>query len=435
MSPAVIGLLGLICLLSFMALGMPIAFAFLLASGLGIMFLSGVDIALSSLGRIPFVWISDFTFACIPMFILMGFVVSRAGIATDLYTAAYKWLGRLPGGLSLATVAAAGGFAGISGSTMAGAATMASIAYPEMKKYRYDPGLAAGSIAGGATLGIMIPPSLGFILYGIITETSIGKLFMAGVIPGILEILLYFVAITVVVRLRPHFAPPLPSPISLKEKLTSLRPVWTMMVLFIVVMGSIYFGICTPTEAGGIGAGGAVIIAFASRRLSVRDLIQCLGKTMDITIMTFLLLIGAMVFNVFLALSGLPMVVSDGLTNLGLPYPALIAVILAVYIPLGMFMECVSMFVLTIPIFLTTFTEAGVNLIWMGVMMVRLCEIAQITPPVGLSVYVVQGVIKDIPVERVFKGVVPFLVADIILLVILFTVPQLSLFLPNLMSG
>ena len=433
MSPSIIGSMGLIALLFFMAVGMPIGISFLLVGCIGTAILSGLDVAFSAVSRIPYTWASAYVFSCVPLFVFMGMVFSRSGIAADLYRAAFYWLGRFPGGLALASVAGCGGFAAVSGSSTAGAAAMGSICYKEMRKYGYSESLASGTLAAGGTIGIMIPPSLGFIVYGILTEQSIGKLFMAGILPGILEVLFYLFTIIVMVKIKPNLAPPAQIEITWKQKMVSLVPIWPVLTIFLFILGGIYLGIFTPTEAGGIGAGASIILTVALRRLTFKAFLEACTKTINITATIFLLFMGAMVFNVFISLSNLPQTISTLLGSVGSP-TFLVILILLLYIPLGCFLDVTSMLILTLPLFLTGLLDANINLIWFGVLTVRTAEIALLTPPIGMNVFVVKGVIKDISLEKVFLGVIPFLIADIVLLVVLFLAPNLSLFLPELMK-
>ncbi len=432
MSPLIVGWMGFLLLLTLMTMGMPIAFAFLTTGLLGITYLSGIKAALFAFGEISYHWSTVYVFICVPLFILMGFVFSRCGIARELYMVANKWLGRLPGGLGLATVGGCGLFAAVTGSSAAQAASMSAIVYPEMRRYNYDKRLAVGAIAAGGTIGIMIPPSVGFIIYALMTEASIGELFMAGIIPGILEILFYFTTIIILVKMRPDLAPLSPAPVSWKERILSLKNVWPALFIFLVVLGGIYLGIFTPVEAAGIGAGTSILMTIAMRRLTWRILIECLIDSTRVTAMIFMLIMGAMVFNTFLALSNLPQALSEILGGIG-SQGALIAVILIIYLPLGAFMDTTSMFVLTVPLYLPTLLANNINLVWFGVLAVRCSEIGLISPPVGMNVYIVKGMVKDISVEKAFEGIIPFLIADVIILALLAVFPQLSLFIPNLM--
>jgi len=432
--PWIIGVAGLVALFALMALGLPIGFAFMVVGFAGATSLAGLESAIAAVARIPFTWINEYVFTCVPLFVLTGFLISKTGIATDLFSVGNKWLGRLPGGLAMATTAAVGLFSAVSGSSTACVATMSSTCYPEMKRYRYKDSLATGCIAAGGGIDLMIPPSLGFIIFGIISEASIGKLFIAGIIPGMLQILSFFLVIHLVVRFNPSLAPlSSDAAVSWLEKVRSLRDLWPVFALFALVIGGIYLGWFTPIEAGAISSAGAFVVTLVARRLTWRNLLESLIDTASVTVIIFTLLIGAMVFNVFLTLSHLPQVVAGILNSIGTPMAGL-ALILLLYIPLGMVMDATGMIVLTVPLYLPFLTSNGIDLIWFGVLLMMLIEIGLITPPVGMNVFVVQGVVKHVPMQVIFRGMVPFLLADLAVLALLVTFPSLSLYLPNLMK-
>jgi C4-dicarboxylate transporter DctM subunit len=434
MDPAVIGVMGLLVLFGLMALGLPIGFCFLTVGFLGTAWLVGVDAALNALARVPLTWLTQYIFTCVPLFIAMGLILAQAGIARDLFDVGYKWLGRLRGGLAMATTLGVGAFSAVSGSSTACAATMSAVCFPEMKRNRYSSSLATGCIAAGAGFGIMIPPSLGFILYGIITSESIGKLLIAGILPGFIQVGSFLIAIYLLVRLRPHHAPlKFNEPIPWMEKFRSLKKLRATIFLFGLVMGGIYLGWFTPNEASAIGAAGALLLTFLQRRLTWRKLSQALLQTASITTMISILVVGAMMMSVFLALSGLPYRLAEILSQLQSP-TSIVFCILLLYIPLGMMMDAVSMIVLTLPIYQPFLVANDINLIWFGVLVIMTAEIALITPPVGMNAFVVKGVVKEVPIETIFRGMVPFLIVDFMVLTLLFLWPSLSLFLPSLMN-
>ena len=303
-----------------------------------------------------------------------------------------------------------------------------------MLKYDYHMGRAAGAIAAGGTLGIMIPPSLGFIVYGILTEQSIGKLFMAGMVPGILELLLFMLAVVILVKVKPALAPVSEFAVTWQQKFSSLFDVWPVLVIFLLIIGGIYLGVFSPVEAGGIGAAGSIILGLLMRRFTRQSFVEACLETIQITAMIFLLFMGAMVFNIFMTLSHLPQSISVLFSSIGSPQ-LLVIFILLLYFPLGCFLDVTSMLILTLPLFLPSLMQAHVNLIWFGVLAVLCAEIAMLTPPVGMNVFVVKGVVKDVSLAKVFIGVVPFLLANLILLVLLYLIPQLCLFLPQMMNG
>jgi len=349
------------------------------------------------------------------------------------YYTVYKWLGQFRGGLAMATVGACAGFAAVSGSSLATAATMGTVALPEMKKYKYDMALATGCIAAGGTLGILIPPSVVLVIYGILTEQPIGKLFLAGFIPGVLEAVFYMVTIFILCKRNPLMGPA-GERTGFKEKIVALKDTWMVLVLFVVVIGGIYVGIFSPTEAAAVGAFGALILALGRRRLSWHSFTASLLETGKTTAMVLTILIGAMLFGYFLAVTRLPYELADIAAGLAVNRYIILGAVLALYIFLGCLMIPMAMIILTIPIVFPLIIALGFNPIWFGIITVRLFEIAQITPPVGMNVFVIKGVAKDVPIETIYRGVIPFFIADIFHLAMLVALPQISLFLPNLMK-
>jgi tripartite ATP-independent transporter DctM subunit len=425
------GFIGIFFLFVLIAAKMPIGIAMGLVGLIGYCSLAGVEAGLSQLEMVPYSVGSGYLLSVVPLFILMGQFAYHSGLSQDLYETSYKWLGQYRGGLAMSTVAGCAAFAAVSGSSLATTVTIGSVALPGMKKYKYDRKLALGSIAAGGTLGILIPPSLVFILYGIMTEQSIGRLFMAGILPGVVTVALYFMTIFLLVWRFPHLGPRGPKT-SLREKILSLRNTWSMGILFGLVMGGIYFGIFTPTEAGAVGAFGAFLIGLFRRRFNWKNLFTCLLETGRTTAMILMIFIGATLFNYFLVISNLPMyfagVVSDQIHH---PYGALAAIIF-LYLALGCVMDPGSMVMVTIPIVFPIIQALGFNPIWFGVIVVLVAEIGCITPPVGINVFAVKGIAPDVPIGDIYRGILPFWFADILRLFILVLVPQLSLFLPGL---
>jgi tripartite ATP-independent transporter DctM subunit len=361
----------------------------------------------------------------------MGVIVGGAGLSGDLYNTAHKWFGRLPGGLAISTTFACGGFAAITGSSSASVLTMGTVALPEMKKFNYDPKLAAGTVAAGGTIGILIPPSLGFILYAVLTEQSIGRLFIAGIIPGIIQVLFYSALIIILCRINPLLGPRGPKA-GIKEKIYSLKNTWPVLFLFLLVIGGMYGGIFTPTEAASIGAFGSIVIVIAMRRLNIRGVFDNIMESLKLTGMILILLVGAFIFAHFLALSKLPMLLSEIVTSLGVSKYVILLAIVILYVILGMFTEIFSSIVLTIPVLYPTVMALGFDPIWFGVIMVKLMEIGLITPPIGMNVFLLAGV-TDTPMGDIFRGIVPFVLSDFVQLAFLIALPQLSLFLPGKM--
>jgi len=433
MNSLTVGIAGIAILFLLMAAGMPIAFAMGLVGLAGWCYIAGVDAAFGQLETTPFGVASEYILSVVPLFLLMGQFAFHAGISQDLYDTSYKWLGQYPGGLAMATVGGCAAFAAVSGSGVATAATMGTVALPAMKKYQYSPRLALGSLAAGGTIGILIPPSIVFILYGILTEQSIGKLFLAGLLPGVLTVIIYIITILLLVRLNPKLGPPGPAT-TLKEKFISLRQTRGMLTLFIVVMGGIYLGFFTPTEAGAVGAFGAFVLAVLKKKLSRKILYACLLDTGRTTAMLIIIFVGAMLFNYFLALTELPKMTVQLIADQALNRYGVLAAILIMYLLLGCFMDSGSMIILTIPIVYPIIESFGFDPIWFGVIIVMVAEIGAITPPVGLNVFVLKAVAPEVPVSEIFRGILPFWYADMIRLAILVMIPEISLFLPNIIK-
>jgi len=396
MSPLIVGVIGFILLVLLIFMRMPIAVAMGAIGVVGMAYILGPHAGLNLLKTAPYASIARYGFSVVPLFILMGNFCFHAGVSRDLYYTVNKWLGQLRGGLAMATVAACAGFAAVSGSSLATAATMGTVALPEMKKYKYDPALATGAIAAGGTLGILIPPSVVLVIYGILTEQSIGKLFLAGFIPGILEAFFYIITISIICKRNPLLGPS-GARTSLREKVVSLKDTWMILVLFLVVIGGIYMGIFSPSEAAGIGAGGALGLALLRRRLSRQGFTASLLETVKATSMIFTILIGAMLLGYFMAVTRLPFELAGVVGGLEVNRYIILGAILAVYIFLGCMMIPMAMIILTIPIVFPLVIDQGFDPIWFGIITVRIFEIAQITPPVGMNVFVISGVAKDVP--------------------------------------
>lgn len=393
----------------------------------------GWDAALNMISQVAFETGLSYSLSVVPLFILMGNFITEAGLSAQLYRASNAFLGHFKGGLALATVVSCGAFSAVCGSSMATAATMSKVAMPSMRKYNYSDDLASGAIAAGGTLGILIPPSVILVIYGIMTETDIGMLFIAGLLPGFIGIVLYMAAVSVTVRLKPD-AGPAGIKASWIERIAALRHVWGICLLFAVVMGGIYTGVFTPTEAAGIGASGAFIIALLRRSLNFKRLTGTLVSAVRTTAMLFFLVIGAVLFSNFINLAGLPDSLRDMVMAMDLSPVLVILAIVAIYVLLGCVLESMSMILLTVPVFYPLVQAMGFDLIWFGILVVVVTEISLITPPVGLNVFVLKTVLPDVKLSTIFKGVTPFWVADIARLVLIATVPALSLALPKMVG-
>ncbi|PKN68097.1 MAG: C4-dicarboxylate ABC transporter permease [Deltaproteobacteria bacterium HGW-Deltaproteobacteria-15] len=433
MSETAVGLIGLLVLIAGLFSRMPVGFVMAFVGTAGFAYLVSWESAFHVLAKDFFGIFSSYSLAVVPLFILMGQITFHAGISRRLFDTAYKLVGHLPGGLAMATIGACAGFAAICGSTNAAAATMATVAIPEMKRYKYSLELATGTVAAGGSLGILIPPSVVFIIYGILTEQSIGRLFVAGIAPGILLSILFIATILFLVNRRPEIAPAGTRTTSM-EKFRSIFGVWETLVLFILVMGGLFAGLFTPSEAGAIGAGGSILLGWLRKRLSWNSLKQSLIESARISCMVLVIVAGAVIFGRFLAASGMPDALANWMSDLPFPSYAVMGLIILIYLMGGCFIDGLALILLTIPIFYPVVIKMGYDPIWFGVIIVLVGMMGAITPPVGINVYVVNGVVKDVPLETIFKGALPFLVALVICALILIPFPQIALFLPSLMK-
>jgi C4-dicarboxylate transporter, DctM subunit len=416
-----------------LAAGMPIGFAMGLAAFLGMLFFIDIDAALALVGQTAYETALTYDLSVIPMFVLMGYIAGNAGLSEALYRACNAWLGHRRGGLALATIGGCGAFAAICGSSLATAATMAQIALPEMRRYKYDDRLATGSVAAGGTIGILIPPSVIMVIYGLLTESSISKLFLAGIVPGVLTVIGFMLAIAIMTRVDPNLGPPAARS-TFQQRLVALRDVWGTAVLFLVVIGGLYLGVFSPTEAASIGAVGALVLGILNGKFSWQLLARSLMETVKTTAMIFTILIGAILFNNFLILASIPNLISDWITGLPLGKIAILIVILAMYFVLGCLLDSLAMILLTIPIVFPIVKALGYDPVWFGIIIVMVVELGLITPPIGMNVFVIKGIAKDVPLETIFRGTLPFVVAQIILIAILVAFPQIALWLPSTMS-
>lgn len=432
MDEAVLIILPFALLFLLLASGVPVAFALGISGFVGLVMGFGLSVAFGYLQTTPYREASHYTLATLPLFLLMGYVASRVGITSSLFTAAYRWVGHLPGGLAQATCVAAAVFAAACGSSLASAAALSPVVLPEMERFNYDKTLAMGTVAASGTFAIMIPPSVALIVYATLTELSVGELFIAGIIPGILSALLYMLSILIRAKINPALAPPGPS-FTNRQRLASLGGVWPIGILIFIVIGGIYLGVMTPTEAGAVGAVGAVAIGLGKRQLGLGTFNKSILDSVKTAAMIFMIIIGAFIFGYYLTLTKIPQAIILFLSELPLARWIILGFILILYVILGTFMDQMAIICLTTPIIFPVIIGLGFDPIWWGIILVKTAEIGLITPPLGLNVYVIQGVTKE-PLPKVFAGIVPFFIVDIITLAILVAFPQITLFLPGTMK-
>ena len=414
--------------------GMPIAFALLSAGFLGIVATRGFDVALSALMAMPYSKATDFGLVTIPLFILMGSFATAAGVSEKAYQLAYRFVGHVRGGLAITTVFACACFAATSGSSVATSAAVGKIAFAEMGRYRYNDAISAGVVASAGLLGIMIPPSIMFVVYGIVTQVDIGSLLLAGILPGILTALVFSLGLYVLAVVRPDLMPVASERSTWSQRISGLRDGWRIMVLFAVVVGGIYTGLLTAVESAAVGAVVAFAMAVAKHGLDRGNLVKAARDAASICAMIFLILIGAGLLSQFIAVAGLATELASTVSSSALPREMILALILLMYIPLGMFLEPISMCLITLPIVVPAIKALGYDPIWFGVLMVKMCELANITPPVGVNLFVIKGVRSDLSLTTVFKGASFFVLLEIVTLALLVFFPSISLFIPNLMK-
>ena len=431
MSPEIIGVIGVIIMLALLGTGMWIGLAMGLVGFLGVVIMKDWGQALSMAGSIPYQNIAFYQMSVVPMFVFMGMIIGQSGIGADMYYSAHKLVGQFRGGLASATTVACALIAAITGTTTSGIIVMSKVALPEMRKYKYDEALSSGCIASAATMGILIPPSVAFVLYGVLTEQGVGTLFIAGIIPGVLQCVFYIGVIWLICRINPKLGPAGPKS-TFKEKIFSLKYIWPMLLLFVLVIGGIYGGIFTPTEAGAVGAFGSIIISLVMKRLNRPGFMEALKDSAIMCGMMFLMLVGTFMFMYFMAASKLPFALGDWVVGLGVPDIVVIIAILLMYIILGGPLPEVPLVILTIPIIYPVIVKMGFNPIWFGVLIVRILEMGSISPPVGQNIFVMSG-ITGIPIATVYRGVWPFIYADIAHVAVLVAFPIISLLLPGMM--
>jgi len=434
LSPLALGFAGFAAIIALVLLRVPIGLALAAVAILGLYLLVGFDIALSMLRILPFDFVSNWDLSAIPMFLLMGAIAHQSGMTARLFEAARLWFGRLPGGLAVATNFACAGFAAASGSSLATAMAIGRITIPEMRRHGYDPGLATGVVACAGTLGILIPPSIIMVIYGIFVEASVAQLFIAGVIPGLLTAAVYAGQIMIRCLWNPALAPVLDEHPTVAQKMAALLEVWPLPLLIVGVIGGIYTGLCTPTEAGALGASLATVIGVLQRKLTWQGFREAAREAVISSASIFFVAIGAVLLTRFMALSGMPVFLGNLVQEVGVNPILVIIAVAVVYLILGCFLDPLGMMLLTLPVFLPMFKALNIDLIWFGILLVKFIEIGLITPPVGLNVYGIKVMVPDIPLETIFKGACWFLLSEVIIVALLIAFPQISLWLPSLMQ-
>jgi tripartite ATP-independent transporter DctM subunit len=429
----IVAVAGCVAVLVLMLIRVPIAVSLGSVAVAGFAYLVGPGPALGILIDSPIRTVTNFNFSVVPMFLLMGAFVSATGMSRELFRTANAWVGHLPGGMAIATIFACGGFAAINGSSIASAAAMTQVALPEMRRVGYDPGLSAGVVAAGGTLGIMIPPSVMFILYAILTDTNVASLFIAGILPGLIAILLYCITVLIIYRVRRDWMPPVQRA-NRDERLQSLRGVWATLLLFGVVIGGIYGGLVTISEAAGLGAFGAFVIGLLRGRLSWAGILDCLVEALRTSAAIFFILIAAFLFQYFLAVTQTSQTLGDLLKSLPVGPLGIVIVILAFYIIVGMFVDELAIILLTIPIVFPIVVDLGFDPIWFGVLVVVTVQIGLIAPPVGIICFIMNNMVPDIGLVKIYKGAMPFVLADFLWLVLLLAFPAISLVLVRWMA-
>lgn len=429
MSVGMIGLLGVIALLFAIFIRIPIGVALAGIGVLGYAAADGWPKALKMFGTVPFELASAYSLSVVPLFILMGAVASRANMSRELFDAANAIFSGLRGALASATIGACAAFGAICGSSIATAATFSKVAIPEMRRHGYEPGFAAGAVASAGTLGILIPPSVMLAIYAVVAEQSLPKLFAAALIPGLVLALLFVITVTIVTRLNPKIAPMVP-PMPTAQRLAAAKGLWKLLLLFFFAVVGIYLGWFSPTEAAGVAAFVAMVIGFATRQLTMRGLIEALMETAYATAMLFFIVVGAFIFSRFVVLTQLPNQLSNWVTAMGFSPLLVLLAIIALFVLLGTFLEEVSTILITVPVLLPLVVKMGYDPVWFGIMVTVLCTIGLISPPTGLTVFVIQAQNTDIPVTHIYRGTLPFLVADFVLVALLIAIPSMALWLP-----
>ena len=428
------GITGLVALVALIGLGMPIGFAGLFVGGMGLLLMAGLEVGLLQFGILPFSLARNYNFLVVPLFLLMGHLAFEAGITRQIYATGRSWLGHLPGGLGLATIFGGAGFAAACGASVASASVLTKLCLPELDAFKYDRRLSLGCISSVGTFAMMIPPSSALIIYGVMTETSISRLLMAGILPGILTALIYGVSVILRVKVNPALAPPCP-PETWTQRLQSTKGVLGVAVLVFLVLGGIYSGVFTATEAAALGALGALVLAGIARAPLRSILPDALKGTAESTVSIFIAVVGLLVFSVFLAYTGFPSRLVQGVAELGLSPNLVISLIILLYIFLGMFFEPLGMMVLTLPVLFPLVTGLGFDPVWFGVITIKTAEIGMVTPPVGMNLYVMKATDPSLDLGDLFRGAAAFIPCDLVVLALLVAFPGIALFIPDSMFG
>ncbi len=423
-----IGGVGLAAMFFLIVIGVPVTFSLGIVAVLGLFIVAGVQTTLAQTTLVAWQTGTDFVLICIPLFVLMGKIIHHIGIANELYDSIQKWVGRLPGGMAVAAVLSCGAFGAVTGSSVASVATMGSIIRPQLKKYNYDESLATGTLAASGSLAILIPPSVGFIFYGILTDTSIASLFIAGIVPGVLLVAMYAFSVYLRCKLKPELGPAGPR-FTWKEKLVSLTYTWPVFAVFVIVIGGIYGGVFTPTEASGIGVSGVLLIGLVMRKLTWKALKVSFVETGLISAMIYGIIISGYLLSRFLAVTGLSEAVVTYVVSLNLSSYTLILAMVVIYVVLGTMLDVFGIMILTIPFVFPIIVKAGIDPVWFGVFTVIMCEVGLLTPPVGVNVFVMHNVAPDVPMKTIFKGIIAFTMFDLILICLLTLYPDIALWL------
>jgi len=432
METTTVAVIAIFILALLIGLKLPIGFALGLTGGFGLVIISGIDQGLALFASRPINYSSTYALSCIPLFIIMGYFTLYGGMSRDLYDFFYKWVGRLAGGLAIATTGACAVFAACTGSSTASIAALGEVCIPEMKKHKYNGSLYCGALAAAGTLGMLIPPSIIAAIYAIIVEVSIGKQLIAGIIPGIISVLVYWLMLWARTAVNPRLGPPAVG-ITWKDSFRSVWKVWGGLFVFVLILGGIYAGVFTPTEAGAIGASGCLFVAIVKKGMNWSKFKKSLVESTKVMGMIAGVLIGSGIFSLFISVSGFTREVAQFISGLHMSPLTLVGAILLFYIPLGMFIDNISMVLLTVPIFYPILVDAGVDLIWFGVLVIKMCEIGLITPPFGFNVYLVSAIDKEVSIETIFKGIGWFVAMDLVAVIILMAFPQLCTWLPSMM--